>query len=205
MNKISNVNIKDDTMSFNIYSNISIVNTQELIIYVDECSNINSIYCDNPDNHSYVFDYDNSTFTIREIVNEGESKLVTTEYSYEVTVTSDVISEFDKNMKYIKAFVTTQLYANDYADGIYYDPDVLYNAEIKMLHNHCATCLDDKLMQTIVIVVFKRQLLEQAIASSHNKEAMQLYLDLCKLLNVNIVNNTVNSDCKKCVNGMCEL
>lgn len=47
-------------------------------------------------------------------------------------------------MKYIKAFVTTEEYANDYADGIFYDPVVLYNAEIKALRNFCSTCLDDK-------------------------------------------------------------
>lgn len=192
-------------MSFTIISNISIVNTSELVVYVDECTNIESIYCDNPDNHDYVFHYDNSTFSLREVVEDGTPKEVTTEYSYEVTVTSDIISTMDNNMKYIKVFVTTERYANDYADGIYYNPDILYNAEIRKLQAHCSTCMDDKLMQIIVLVVFKRQLLEQAIITNHNKEALQFYLDLSRILDVDINKNTNNSYCKKCVNGMCEL
>lgn len=205
MNRITNVSIKDNVMSFNIISNISIVNTDELVVYIDECTNIDSIYCDNPDDHNYIFYYDNSKFTLREIVEEGDLKEVTTEYKYEITITSDIILQLDHNIKYIKVFVTTERYANDYADGVYYNPDVLYNAEIGKLHKHCSTCLDDKLMQLIILVVFKRQLLEQAIITNHNKEALQFYLDLSKLLDVNI-NSSINGNCcKKCVNGMCEL
>ena len=90
-------------------------------------------------------------------------------------------------------------------DGVYYDPNILYNAEIKMLRKYCRTCLDDGQMQLLMLIVFKRQLLEQAIATAHNKEALQFYLDLCKLLNVNINTKTVNTGCRTCVNGVCKL
>lgn len=192
-------------MVFNAYTNISLVNTNDIVLYIDECLNIDNIYCENPDNHDYVLNYNNAKISYKEIVREGEEKEVTTIYYYEITVESDVIKELDTNMKYIKMFVTTEYYANDYADGIYYDPNILYNAEIKMLRKYCQTCLDDRQMQLLMLIVFKRQLLEQAIATSHNKEALQFYLDLCKLLNVSINTKTVNTGCKVCVNGVCKL
>lgn len=203
MNNITNVKIEGDKMSFYILSNISIVNTNDLVIYVDECSNINKIYCSDQDNHNYVLDYLNSEFSLKEIVREGEESDVTLQYSYEITVTSDIIKEFDRNMKYIKAFVTTEEYVNDYADGIFYDPIVLYNAEIKALRNFCSTCLDDKQMQLLVLVVLKRQLLEQAIETGHNKDALQYYLDLTRMLNVSINNNQIKK--QQCTNGMCSI
>lgn len=203
MNNITNVKIEGDKMSFYILSNISIVNTNDLVIYVDECSNISKIYCSDQDNHNYVLDYLNSEFSLKEIVREGEEPDVTLQYSYEITVTSDIIKEFDRNMKYIKAFVTTEEYANDYADGIFYDPIVLYNAEIKALRNFCSTCLDDKQMQLLVLVVLKRQLLEQAIETGHNKDALQYYLDLTRMLNVSINNNQIEK--QQCTNGMCSI
>lgn len=192
-------------MVFNAYTNISLVNTNDIVLYIDECLNIDNIYCENPDNHDYVLNYNNAKISYKEIVREGEEKEVTTIYYYEITVESDVIKELDTNMKYIKMFVTTEYYANDYVDGIYYDSNILYNAEIKMLRKYCQTCLDDRQMQLLMLIVFKRQLLEQAIATSHNKEALQFYLDLCKLLNVSINTKTVNTGCKVCVNGVCKL
>lgn len=192
-------------MVFSVYTNISIVNTNDIVLYIDECHNISNIYCENPDNHDYVLNYNNARISYKEIVREGEEKEVTTIYAYEITVESDVLSEFDTNMKYIKMFVTTEYYANDYVDGVYYDPNILYNAEIKMLRKYCQTCLDDRQMQLLMLIVFKRQLLEQAITTAHNKEALQFYLDLCKLLNVNINTKTVNTGCRTCVNGVCKL
>lgn len=205
MNKIVNVNFKDNAMTFEVTTSISIVNTNDIVLYIDECANVANIYCDSRDNHDYVLDYSNSEFTLKEIVREGETKEVTTQYMYEVSVTSDIISIFDTNIKYIKLFCTTERYANDYADGIYYDANILYNAEIKTLHNYCSTCLDDKQMQTIMLIVFKRQLLEQAIATSHNQEALQFYLDLSKMLNVSINMIAQSKTCKTCINGMCKL
>lgn len=203
MNKIVDVNIKENAMTFSVYTDISIVNTNDIILYIDECSNVSNIYCDSPDNHDYVLDYNNCTFTLKEIVRQGETKETTTLYAYEISAISNVISMFDTNMKYLKLFCTTEVSANDYADGVYYNPNNLYNAEIKALRQYCASCLDDKQMQLIVLIVFKRQLLEQAIATSHNKEAIQYYADLSRLLNVSISTNTKEQ--KGCVNGMCKL
>ncbi|QOR56625.1 hypothetical protein [uncultured phage cr52_1] len=206
MNKIVNANIKDDILKFEVVSDVSIVG--DLIdhtIYVNECSNIDNLYSDDPELQDYVFDSTNSTITVRLIVKEGEPELVTTVYNYEISITSNKISSFDGNMKYIKMYCTTENYVSDYIDGIVYDPNTLYNAEIKMLHCYCNTCLDDKLMLKIMILVFKRQLLELAIATSHNKEAMQYYLDLTRLMGVNVSKTNEGNGCLKCINGVCSL
>lgn len=206
MNKIVNANIKDDVLKFEVVSDVSIVGDQiGHTIYVNECSNIDNLYSDDPELQDYVFDSTNSTITVRQIVKEGEPELITTVYNYEVSITSDKISSFDGNMKYIKMHCTTENYVSDYIDGIVYDTNTLYNAEIKMLHSYCSTCLDDKQMQKIMILVFKRQLLEQAIATSHNKEAMQYYLDLTRLMGVNVSKTNEGNGCQKCINGVCSL
>ena len=72
------------------------------------------------------------------------------------------------------------------ASGIFYDPKALYHAEIRALNKFCDTCMDDKQMQLIVLLTFKRQLLEQAIQCGHWKDALQLYMDLARILNIYI-------------------
>ena len=205
MNKIVDANIKDNVLKFNVIADISIVNSNQIVIYINECSNIKNLYSDDPELQDYVFDTSNSAISVTPIVREGEPELVTTVYAYEVAITSDILKEFDGNMKYIKMYCTTESYANDYIDGIIYDPNTLYTAELKMLHCYCNTCLDDKQMQKIMILVFKRQLLEQAIATAHNKEAMQYYLDLVRLMGVKVNKKYEGNGCKMCSNGMCSL
>lgn len=208
MNKIIDANIKDNILKFNIIADVSITNSSQVIVYMNECSNIKNLYSDDPKLQDYVFDSTNSAISVTPIVREGEPELVTTVYAYEVSITSDIISSFDSNMKYIKLYCTTENYVNDYIDGIIYDPNTLYEAEIKMLRSYCNTCLDDKQMQKVMILVFKRQLLEQAIATSHNKEAMQYYLDLVRLMDVYVNKKCDNNgcqECKVCFNGMCSL
>lgn len=208
MNKIVDANIKDNILKFNIIADVSITNSSQVIVYMNECSNIKNLYSDDPKLQDYVFDSTNSAISVTPIVREGEPELVTTVYAYEVSITSDIISSFDSNMKYIKLYCTTENYVNDYIDGIIYDPNTLYEAEIKMLRSYCNTCLDDKQMQKVMILVFKRQLLEQAITTSHNKEAMQYYLDLVRLMGVNVNKKCDNNgcqECKVCFNGMCSL
>lgn len=208
MNKIVDANIKDNILKFNIIADVSITNSSQVIVYMNECSNIKNLYSDDPKLQDYVFNSTNSAISVTPIVREGEPELVTTVYAYEVSITSDIISSFDSNMKYIKLYCTTENYVNDYIDGIIYDPNTLYEAEIKMLRSYCNICLDDKQMQKVMILVFKRQLLEQAIATSHNKEAMQYYLDLVRLMGVYVNKKCDNNgcqECKVCFNGMCSL
>lgn len=205
MNKIVDVNINEDTLKYKVIADISIVNADNMTVYVDECDNISQFYQDCPDKHDYVFDSENSNITVTQTVRDGDPEVVTTLYTYEVSITSDIIKDFDKNLKYIKMYCTTENFASDYIDGVYYDPITLYDAEVKMLHSYCSTCLDDRQMQKLMLVVFKRQLLEQAIATSHNKEAAQYYLDLVRLFGVSVNKICNNNGCQKCSNGMCSL
>lgn len=114
------------------------------------------------------------------------------------------ISFLDENIKHINIYhVEYQglAYSVDYDDaepsqirtvhdilasGIFYDPKALYHAEIRALNKFCDTCMDDKQMQLIVLLTFKRQLLEQAIQCGHWKDALQLYMDLARILNIYI-------------------
>lgn len=100
-------------MTFIVYTDISIVNTNDIVLYIDECLNVANLYCDSPDNHDYVLTYNNTEFTFKEVVREGETKEVTTSYTYELSAKSNIITELDKNIKYIKMFCTTEDYAND--------------------------------------------------------------------------------------------
>lgn len=114
------------------------------------------------------------------------------------------ISFLDENIKYINIYHVEyqgQTASVDYgevepfqirtvhdilASGIFYDPKALYHAEIRALNKFCDTCMDDKQMQLIVLLTFKRQLLEQAIQCGHWKDALQLYMDLARILNIYI-------------------
>lgn len=205
MNKIIDVNIVGDTLQYTVITDISIVNADNTTIYVDECDNISQFYQDCPDKHDYVFTIENSNIVVEPKRNSGPPSRMTILYEYLITITSDIILDFDRNLKYIKMFCTTENFASDHIDGIFYDPIVLYDAEVKMLHSYCSTCLDDRQMQKLMLVVFKRQLLEQAIATSHNKEAAQYYLDLVRLFGVSINKICNNNGCQKCSNGMCSL
>lgn len=114
------------------------------------------------------------------------------------------ISFLDENIKHINIYhveYQDQPHSVDYGDvepsqirtvhdvlasGIFYDPKALYHAEIRALNKFCDTCMDDKQMQLIVLLTFKRQLLEQAIQCGHWKDALQLYIDLARILNIYI-------------------
>lgn len=114
------------------------------------------------------------------------------------------ISFLDENIKYINIYhveYQSKAQSVDYgeveplqirtvhdilASGIFYDPKTLYHAEIRALNKFCDTCMDDKQMQLIVLLTFKRQLLEQAIQCGHWKDALQLYMDLARILNIYI-------------------
>lgn len=142
------------------------------------------------------------------------------EYVYALQIITDDPTNFlqyiDKNIKYIRISkgIGTHLFPTavardesnsdwDYTkvEGIMYDPNELYHAEIRMLNTFCDTCLDDKQMQLIMLLTFKRQLLEQSIQCMHYKDALQYYLDLCRILNIYVAKKDYgcNRRCNSCV------
>lgn len=198
MSKITNVTIDGDSLKFDLSTDEQFEGSKaEMYVIVDECSNISKLAVEDPTEHDYFFTSSNSTIVITP--QEGSTNL------HSVIITSDDIAKLDGNMKYIRLGFFTGGPVNEYIDGIFFDPMVLYNAEIKMLHSYCSTCLDDKQMHKIMILVFKRQLMEQAIETNHNKDAMQYYLDLTRLMEVDITTKCKDEKCKTCCNGVCSL
>lgn len=152
-------------------------------VYVDECDNIDNIYEDGDDKHNYVFDQDDCTIT----------KI--TDKWYVIVINDASIEVMNNHLKYVR-FISDEAVI----DSIYYDSSTIYNAELTHLKKVCSTCLDDACMQMITYVTFKRQLLDSAVNTVDAKNAMQLYIDICKLLDLDTVSKC-ETNC--CANGRC--
>ena len=191
MNKLININIdrENNKLSFQIQLTAEI-DDDLFMVFVDECDNINNIYSDLSENHSYYFNAGNSTIIIEELGG----------YAYTITIEHKSIADMDNHMKYIKVFSGEN---NPVIEGIYYDEMVVFNAELTHIKKVCDTCLDDKTMQLLMHVVFKRQLLESALTSNDCKQCIVLYQDLCRLLNID-VNDVCNCN-QQCQGGCCNI
>lgn len=144
MEKLTNVIIDTDLemLSFTVVSD-KISDLGVFTVYVDECSNIDNIYLDGEDKHDYTFTAENSDIDISKDT---------------VTIKSELIGEFDKHLKYIRLVAE-----EGNVEGVYYTPEIIYNTELTHIKKVCATCLDNKCMQLIMYITFKRQLLDSAI------------------------------------------
>lgn len=183
MDKLINVQINGNRLSFKVDTDIDL-SGYDVEVYVDEACNLKNILDDIPE-HNYIF--------TEEITIEDN----------EVVVTNEEILELDWNIKYI----TLKCY-NENEEirfyEVYYNPEIIYTAEIRKLHTKCSTCLDDETMQNLMLIVFKRQLLEYAIQSGHFKDAMLLYIDVCRLLEISLQGNSNNCNssrncCNNCI------
>lgn len=162
MDKLTNIQIDGDKLTFKIETEVDL-SSYSKEVYIDEVWNLKNILEDSP------------------IHNISFSENITVDSENNVTVTNDDILELDWNMKYVTLRCFTEQ-EEIHFHGIYYNPSIVYMAEIRKLHTHCSTCLDDQTMQNIMLVVFKRQLLEYALASYYYRDALQLYVDICRLL-----------------------
>lgn len=192
MEKITNVIIDFDNtaLSFTVQSDM-IVDLTSFVVYMDECGNINNIYSDDENNHDYVFDFENS-----EIVVNGN----------DVVVVNELIGGLSKHLKYVRLTTSDDLNV----EGLYYTPEVIYNNILTNIKKVCSPCLDNKSMQLMVYVTFKRQLLDSSMELGLYKEAMQLYIDLCRMLEISTCYKTCKecsncNSCANCVNGCCTL
>lgn len=175
MDKLTNIQIDGNKLTFKIETEVDLSNYSKEV-YIDEVWNLKNILEDSP------------------IHNISFSENITVDSDNNVTVTNDDILELDWNMKY----VTLRCFTDQeeiHFHGIYYNPSIVYMAEIRKLHTHCSTCLDDQTMQNIMLVVFKRQLLEYALASDYYRDALQLYVDICRLLETSIRPKCAASTC----------
>ena len=193
-----------------------IVKDRNFAITFDECTNIKNVDSLDVYDHDYLLTVNEiieayavaGTVTpiSKEVPDQDSSGQPT--YAAEVMLTVkggySCVSFLDENIKYINIYHVEyqgQPHSVDYEDvepfqirtvhdilasGVFYDPKALYHAEIRALNKFCDTCMDDKQMQLIVLLTFKRQLLEQAIQCGHWKDALQLYMDLARILNIYI-------------------
>lgn len=195
-------------------------------LFMDECSNIKNIDSTEASDHDYSITNDmlkdntyEADFSLIQSPPEGPKSSVMDEdlsdYIYNFVVCtkdpSTFIQYLDGNIKYISISGTYgTYYDHSYTnpikvEGVFYDPNELYHAEIRMLNTFCDTCLDDKQMQLIMLLTFKRQLLEQSIQCGHYKESLQYYLDLCRILNIYVAVKDKNKcgSCLKYENSSC--
>lgn len=175
MDKLTNIQIDGDKLTFKIEAEVDL-SSYSKEVYIDEVWNLKNILEDSP------------------IHNISFSENITVDSDNNVTVTNDDILELDWNMKYVTLRCFTEQ-EEIHFHGIYYNPSIVYMAEIRKLHTHCSTCLDDQTMQNIMLVVFKRQLLEYALASDYYRDALQLYVDICRLLEISIKPKCAVSTC----------
>lgn len=193
MDKLINVKIENSQLTFTVDTQIDL-NNYSMKVYIDEVSNIKNILLDNTEHNICIDDFitidDNNNVTV---------------------INQDVLLPLDRNMKYITLYCYSYQTGDEFQfNGIYYTPEIIYDAEIRKLNSHCSTCLDDQMMQTLMLVVFKRQLLEYAINTDHFKDALQLYIDLCRLLDVSVksncncvCNNGILTQTGNCINTEC--
>lgn len=182
MDKLVNVNIIDNQLTFTVETD-SRLSDSILEVYIDEVCDIKNAINGEPVGRTVL--------TENIVIDSGNN----------VTVVDDSISELDFNMKYVT--LKSYSYQTESATlfhGIYYNPEVIYDAEVRKLNKHCSTCLDDETMQNIMFIVFKRQMLDYALKTDHFEDAMHLYLDLCRLLDISTpcCSNTCNNSCCGC-------
>ena len=196
MNTLTNINI--DWVNSNISFDIQLleqIDTVNFTLCVDESTNIKNMYSEVLNDHNYCFDSSNCEITIAHVIDD----------IYKVTVENEMISGMSDHLKYI-SFNTNEISA----EGIFYSSEAVYDAELTYIKQVCNNCLDDKCMQLLMFVVFKRQLLDSAISVNDCKQCLMLYNDLCRLLNVDTCNcdyrnYNEHSSCAVCSGGCCSL
>ena len=171
MKKLSNITI--DTLKKELSFLIQLdtpLNENEFMIFLDECHNIDNFQSTQSHKHCYYFNKHNSDITFTSIENNV----------YIITIIHNSIGKMTNHMKYIKVKVST----DEFVDGIYYSSVLIFNAELNKIKSTCTHCLDDECMQLVMHIVFKKQLIEQAIESKDYIQCILLYKDLCRLLKI---------------------
>lgn len=86
--------------------------------------------------------------------------------------------------------------------GFYYDDQELYNKQVHLLVNHCSSCLNDEIMNTIQILTLQLGLLTYAKNNHLIEDEIRIYKDIARLLCINI---NSNSNINHCTNGYCNI
>lgn len=203
MNKLTDIvlDAENSELRFVLHTQDEFATGDIAKLYIDESYNYANMYSNNDELHSYVLkDTDSTTlFTFGSATDGGSEWLIP------VTIASPIFSQLLNSMKHI--WLTDEdsdNRPNIEAQGLYYDDTFIYECEMKKLNSYCSTCLDDQQMQRIMLITFKKQLLDLAIASKDLVNEMKIYSELMRLLDVSI--NRVNCcTTGRCSNGVCSL
>lgn len=199
MKKLTNVYIDQNNgkLHFTIQL-VATIDENAFMVFVDERDNINSMYSDQSENHSYYYNQYNSDIEIEDL---GEFK-------YNVIISHDTIVNMNDHIKYVKVLSGADNYI---VEGVYYNSTIIFAAELTHIKRVCNMCLDDNTMKLVVNIVFKRQLLESSLEAEDYNQCIILYNDLCRLLKISDGDSCCckpvicDNECSSCSGGCCSL
>lgn len=158
--------------------------TEVTKVYIDTLLNSKNKYSDKDEEHSYTVQ-----------VSNGSSNTVTIDYT-------QLNPELDTSA--FTVLINGVL-------GFYYDDKELYYAQVNMLTSFCSTCLDKHQKEKLVLFLTKQQLLQYAVDNDLVEDAVQHYIDLARMLNIDldknsqVIRKSVCNKCINCCNGCCAL
>lgn len=178
---------------------MKIINTKlegnTLTINLDSASSINKVYLDSVLNKNNMY----ST------VDEDHDIVI-----YDFTIESDSII-IDVTEYEATSFIVNVVGTNN-SVAIAIDMKNLYYRKVNMLITFCNTCLDKHQKEKILMCDFKSQLLDYALSNSLTEDAIDYYVDICRLLDIPLKRtcctyNRIQSckTCRVCTNGCCSL
>lgn len=153
-------------------------------VYLDSVLNKKNMYSSDDDDHNYVIDSPSISDNV-------------------ITIN---IKEHDAT-----SFIVSVIGSNN-AVAIAIDQKNLYYRKVNMLVTFCNTCLDKHQKEKILMCDFKSQLLEYALANQLTEDAIDYYIDLCRLLEIPLEHTCCTYSrvtnckvCRSCNNGCCAL
>lgn len=151
----------------------AIIKNDNLVITLDSSANVTKLYLDDIYNEKNIYSENDSDHTY--VITEGLGNNST------FTIDISAIKE--------KAFIVTVIDSGKNI-ALAIDKDALYQDILTMLCNYCDTCLCTAGKERILMVELRSNLLKYALDNDLTKDAIKHYIDLDRILNDRIINNT---------------
>lgn len=157
--------------------NITITAQDKLQITVDSApTNLIRVYIDHVINYEYLYSdiIEDHTFSTRDfIVND---KVITVDLAdWDINRSIFIVS-----LEQILDGVSTN------TRKMFIDDEELYYGEVNMLISDCSNCLHKQQKERIVLLSVKQQLLQYALKHELLEDAIQLYMDITRLLGIDV-------------------
>lgn len=173
MNKIIDVKINNkQNQIILIIDSEAILTEDNIVLFVDECTNIRNLESEDSSMHSYSFSIKNSQINIQNI----------SANQYNIVITNNLIQRISQHIKYMKLYIQDSIYM----DYIYYNPIIIYETRISKLNCCCDVCQSNRTLELNMLVTFRLQMLELAIKTNDYTQALRLYKQICRLLQIRI-------------------